>query len=140
MQRRLTQVGGWLLPFFEASAVGLIAGIGDVNRSSSAPIEDFAFVACVVFLGARHAGRAWVCWAPLGASFYLVHLAAIARGYQPPYVEPDAMAARACLTNFFPVTFLLVVGVLLRAGLSACGWFRPRDGSLVRVFPRTSRG
>jgi hypothetical protein len=50
------------------------------------------------------------------------------------------MAARACLTNFFPVTFLLVVGVLLRAGLSACGWFRPRDGSLVRVFPRTSRG
>lgn len=133
-----------LQPFWEASAFVLAWGLLDIHNSSRLA-SDFlllpTFVAAAFSLGFRHAGRgAWLCWAPLGLGVYCIHLAAIQRGYLPPFVEKDALAARATIGWFFPAAGdFLFLGVLARVGASACGWMR-RDGEPVRILPRSMRG
>jgi len=131
-----------LQPFLEASIAGLMLALIDIHITS--PSADWlllAFLTTCLFMGFRHAGRgAWLCWGPLGLAVYLVHIVAIHRGYLPPFVEKDALAARAAIGRFFPAAgVLLFLGVLARVGASACGWMR-RDGEPVRLLPRSTRG
>jgi len=130
---------GPLGPFLEASAVGVAFGLWDIHSACRPGSSLLAYLLAGVVLGARHAGRAWLCWPPLGLSLYAIHLAAIAHGYKQPYVEANSMEARATLTTF-PIAGLgIALGVGLRLALSALGWFRRPDGSPVRILPRTPR-
>lgn len=126
-----------LRPSLEALAVGVALGLWDIHSTGRPGLSLLAYLLAGVVLGARHAGRAWLCWPPLGLSLYVIHLAAIAHGYKQPYVEANALEARATLTTF-PIAGLgIALGVGVRLALSAWGWFRRPDGSPVRIVPRT---
>ncbi|ODT98391.1 MAG: hypothetical protein ABS79_05940 [Planctomycetes bacterium SCN 63-9] len=115
----------------ESTAVGLIYGLADVNRTESSSWILLTLALACVFLGFRHAGLAWICWPPLGLGLYFVHVAAILWGYKQPYVEVDIPNASATLGFVGAAGMLLAIGVATRAAFSAMGWFRP-DG---RPFP-----
>lgn len=99
----------------EATAIGLTLGLIDVHSTNEDSFNPVAanFLAGLV-LGLRYAGRAWQAWIPLGGCFYLMHRAAIARGYRPPYVEPDAETALLSFIMLWPAGFGLALGASVR--------------------------
>jgi hypothetical protein len=103
----------------EGSAIGLTLGLIDAHSTNDDWFPTFfAYLIAGFVLGLRHTGRAWESWAPLGSSLYFVHLAAIACGYRPPYVEEDAEQAIACVLAVWPVGLGLAAGALGRVGIS----------------------
>ena len=123
-------------PFVQASMAGMLLGLADVLSSDGAGWVLFAYFWAGAILGSVHAGRAWPCWPPLGASLYAAHLAAITCGRGPPYVEPSIQAARQTLWLVFPTGLGLALGSATRWAAAALGWPRPP----VRLAPRTTRG
>jgi hypothetical protein len=105
----------------EAITVGLALGLIDIH-STGKPGEWFnalgAFFLAGSLLGLRHGTRAWQAWAPLGFCFYAVHRAAIAYGYQPPYVEEDAESALRSFFVLWPAGIGLGLGALVSLGIS----------------------
>ena len=88
----------------EGIAIGVLFGLMDVHSSNEDWFDSLtAYPLAAFVLGVRHGRRAWQAWLPLGSSLYVLHLAAIACGYQPPYVEVDAETAGACLVVSWPV-------------------------------------
>lgn len=134
-----------LQPFWEASAFTLAWGLFDVHSGlvdypAGWPL--YVFLAAAVVLGTRHAGRgAWMCWAPLGGGVYLLHRLAIVLGYEPPYVEKSATAARVTLSLFLAATPGLLLGLGIRTALWEFGMFHRRDeDEPPRIIPGTLRG
>jgi hypothetical protein len=103
------------LAAIEAIAIGLALGLIDVHSKDGDAFDAWTaeFVAGFV-LGLRHGGRAWQAWGPLGWCFYLMHRAAIARGYRPPYVEEDAGQAIYSLLVLWPAGVGLALGAFVR--------------------------
>ena len=127
-------------PFLEAAGLGVILGTIDVlNTGTTGPMM-LGYLGVGVLAGVRHAGRAWTCWLPLGASMYLVHCLAIRLGQVSPYVEPTTVAARQCLIYLWPAGIGLLAGVGIRVAVGAAGWFRRQSGPPVRLVPRTTLG
>ena len=99
----------------EGMAIGLVLGLIDIHSTGGYGILLlFAYVVAGIALGWRHAGRAWQAWVPLGSSLYLVHFAAIAGGYQSPYVEDDAGSAIGCILMAWPTGLGLFLGAFVR--------------------------
>ncbi len=105
--------------------IGLVLGLIDAHSVQGDwfdPLVAYPIAGCA--LGLRHGGRAWQAWLPLGSSLYLMHRAAMACGYQPPYVEADAQAALGTFFIAWPVGVALALGALVPLALS---WFpRPQ--------------
>jgi hypothetical protein len=133
-------VQGLVRPFLESLLSGLLIGIADVNNYGPASSTSLAYVLAGIVLGVRHAGRAWPCWLPLGASLYLTHVAAFRYGYRQPYVEASIPAALVTLENVVPAGLGLAIGVGLRLGMAGLGWFRRNAGPPVQLLPRTAMG
>src|SRR3954467_4342850 len=86
------------LAAIEGALIGLTLGLTDIHSTNGDSFNsDVACLIASLVLGLRHGGRSWQAWSPLGWCFYLVHRAAIACGYRPPYVEADADAAISSL-------------------------------------------
>ena len=126
-------------PALEAAAIGAALGGLDAHLADSGTGILFLYGVFGFVEGFRHAGRAWQCWLPLGSSMYLAHVAAIGCGYRPPYVEPDAIAARQGLIYFYPASFGLITGAGVRFLLAAFGAFPREEGPPVRLIPRSIR-
>ena len=106
---------------FEAAGLGLVFGLIDVHWSGE--LAPWLFLVClsVAFvLGERHGARSWQAWIPLGASMYLAHLAGIACGYKPPYVEASAREALAVFFFSWPTAVGLALGATFRLALDLC--------------------
>jgi hypothetical protein len=103
----------------EAAVIGLLLGLVDVHSTNQDGFNSHvAYLTAATVLGLRYAARAWQAWVPLSSSLYLVHLAAIGWGYQPPYVEEDANFAGGTLIMVFPVSFGLAVGACIHSVVS----------------------
>jgi hypothetical protein len=99
----------------EGMAIGLVLGLIDIHSTGAYwVLLLFAYVVAGIALGWRHAGRAWQAWVPLGSSLYLMHLAAIAGGYQPAFVEDDAGSAIGCIFMAWPAGLGLTFGAFAR--------------------------
>ncbi|QEH32340.1 hypothetical protein OJF2_08100 [Aquisphaera giovannonii] len=131
--------GSALLAVVEATAVGLAYGIADTRISGDEGRHFLAFLAAGVALGFRHAGRAMLCWLPLGVGLYLAHVVAIARGARPPFVEENVRFSEACLFALIPAGLSLMLGALVRVSLASNGVLRREAGPPVRFLPRTTR-
>jgi hypothetical protein len=115
----------------EGTAIGLTLGLIDAHSTyGDWFLTLFAYWLAGFVLGLRHAGRPWQAWVPLGLSLYFVHLAAIACGYRPPYVEEDAEKAIACVLAVWPAGLGLAGGALGRVGNSKSSQLaRPGQGA-----------
>ena len=115
----------------EAAALGLLFGLIDVHSKNGDFFDSgSAYFIAGLALGLRHAGRAWQAWIPLGSGLYVMHRAAIAYGYRPPYVEEDVNFAGQCLLMVWPVSLALIVGASLRFAVSC----------LLRITLRKTEG
>jgi hypothetical protein len=122
---QFTRLGSILRPCFrfqaglEAIVAGLALGLADVHSTNEDWFDSiFAYFIVAFVLGMRHARQAWQAWIPLGSSLYVMHRAAIAYGYQPPYVEVDQDAAVRCLFALWPAGLGLALGAVIRCGIS----------------------
>ena len=120
-------------PAIEGTAIGLTFGLIDVHSKDGDWFNALlAYLLAGFVLGIIHAGRAWQAWPPLGWSFYLMHRAAIAYGYRPPYVEENGAAALVSLFVLWPAGFGLGIGASLRFVFSTL------DRVTARAHPPTS--
>jgi hypothetical protein len=120
-------------PAIEGTAIGLALGLIDVHSKDGDWFNALvAYLLAGFVLGIIHAGRAWQAWPPLGWSFYLMHRAAIAYGYRPPYVEENGAAALVSLFVLWPAGFGLGIGASLRFVFSTL------DRVTARAHPPTS--
>jgi hypothetical protein len=120
-------------PAIEGTAIGLALGLIDVHSKDGDWFNALvAYLLAGFVLGIIHAGRAWQAWPPLGWSFYLMHRAAIAYGYRPPYVEENGTAALVSLFVLWPAGFGLGIGASLRFVFSTF------DRVTARAHPPTS--
>ncbi len=115
--------------------IGLSLGLVDVHSSDSDSFSPvFAYLVAGFVLGLRHGGRSWQAWLPLGWCFYLMHRAAIAYGYRPPYVEADAGSALLSLYVLWPAGLGLALGVLVRFAISGfVRATRSAPGELIKI-------
>ncbi|WP_435006061.1 hypothetical protein P12x_003733 [Tundrisphaera lichenicola] len=120
--------------------VGLSVGLADVHYSGDFNGTGYAYLLAGAVLGYRHAGRSWPCWLPLGLSLYVVHVAAIACGYERPFVEKDMLAARDTLPFALVAGIGIAIGASTRFLLAAFGWFRRAGEDPVRLLPRSTKG
>jgi hypothetical protein len=123
----------------EGTVIGLSLGLIDVHSTDSDSFNAmFAYLIAGLVLGLRHGGRSWQAWLPLGWCFYLMHRAAIAYGYRPPYVEADADSALLSLYVLWPGGLGLALGVLVRFTISGFAWairFAPTEENQDRSGP-----
>jgi hypothetical protein len=99
----------------EATVIGLLFGLIDVHSTNDDWFNSwFACLLAGSLLGLCHGGRSWPAWLPLGWCFYLMHRAAIAYGYRPPYVEEDADSALLSLFVLLPAGLGLALGAFAR--------------------------
>ena len=131
---------GVLRPIGEASLTGLALGLADSRYAGEFHWAVPAYLLAGLVLGFRHAGRAWPCWVPLGVGLYIAHIVAIALGRQPPYVEESYLAARQTFFVLPLAGLALALGAGVRWVLALAGWFPRKDGSPVRLWPRTIAG
>ncbi|WP_165227495.1 hypothetical protein [Aquisphaera insulae] len=131
--------GGRILAFGEAAVLGLAIGIADTRIADGPSWQLPAYLVAGFVLGARHAGRAMLCWLPLGVGMYLAHVGAIGLGVKPPYVEENDRFAEICLLELVPAGLGLMAGGLARRFLAARGPFRRPGVPPVRFLPRTTR-
>jgi hypothetical protein len=120
----------------EGAAIGLAIGLIDVHSTNENWFNiSLAVLATAAAIGLRHGGRSWQAWSPLGWCFYLMHRAAIARGYRPPYVEEDANRAILSLCVLGPAGLGLALGAFIRIPISrllrSLGWTNGETNSLV---------
>lgn len=101
----------------EGSLIGLTLGIVDIHLDRF-PTEVETYIAAGIILGLRHGRRAWAAWVPLGGGLYLVHVAAIAHGLEPPYVEAGYESAFWCLDDLVPAALGLGAGAGIRPVLT----------------------
>jgi hypothetical protein len=121
------------LPAVQGTIVGLTFGLIDIHSKEGDWFNSLvAYLIAGLAVGLLNAGRAWQAWPPLGWCFYLMHRAAIAYGYRPPYVEEDATAAVVSLVVLWPAAIGLAVGAFLRFVFST------RDGTTGREHPPAS--
>jgi hypothetical protein len=111
----------------EGAAIGAVIGLIDIHSTNEDGFNtSLAVLAAAVAIGLRHGGRSWQAWSPLGWCFYLMHRAAIARGYRPPYVEEDANRAILSLYVLWPTGLGLALGAFIRFPISrllrSVGW------------------
>jgi outer membrane protein assembly factor BamE (lipoprotein component of BamABCDE complex) len=119
----------------EGTAIGLLLGLIDVHSKEGDLFNpEIANAIAGAVLGLRHGVRAWQAWGPMGWCFYLIHRAAIAWGYRPPYVEEDAGKAIFSLFELVPAGVGLVLGALLWLFVSQ--FARDRGGASARVESR----
>src|SRR3954447_488576 len=103
------------LPAIEGAVIGLSLGLIDVHSKAGDWFNaTMASLVAGFVLGLRHGRGSWQAWVPLGWCFYLMHRAAIAYGYRPPYVEADANAALMSLYVLWPAGAGLALGVFIR--------------------------
>jgi hypothetical protein len=103
----------------EGTVIGLLLGLIDVHSTNDDWFNSwFAYFVAGFVLGLRHGGRSWQAWLPLGWSRYLMHRAAIAYGYRPPYVEADADSAMMSLLVLLPAGLGLALGAFVRFVIS----------------------
>jgi hypothetical protein len=103
----------------EATAVGLTLGLIDIHSTDGDWFNaELAYLIAGFVLGVHHGGRSWQAWCPLGWCFYLMHVAAIARGYRPPYVEADVSSAILSFFVLWPAGLGLALGASLRFVIS----------------------
>ena len=110
----------WLaLP--EGIAVGLIMGMIDINLPGTGDDWEMnaAYVGVASMLGARHGMWAWLAWPSLGVCLYLVHLVAIAHGYEQPFVEANSGKAIGCLGVLVPCGLGIGMGTFIRWGVKS---------------------
>lgn len=119
------------LAAIEAAAIGTVLGLIDIHTDGEYWFNGmFACLVAGLVLALRHGGRSWQAWSPLVWCFYLMHRAAIAAGYRPPYVEPDADRALFTFYLLIPVTLGLAVGALVRlpiVRLAQLYWYAPEE-------------
>jgi hypothetical protein len=127
-------------PFTQALLAGLLIGLLDINCADGGGWILSLYLIAGISLGLRHAGRAWLCWPPLGGSLYPVHVAAILLGRKQPYVEADVHIAVATLGMLFPVGIGLACGAATRRALAGLGWFERKGAPPIRLLPQTTRG
>ncbi len=140
-QRHRFWSAGWLRSFTEGTLIGLLIGLVDINSGDGDPGTTFGlYLIAGLVLGFRNAGRASLCWPPLGVSLYIVHLIAIACGRKPPFVESNFRQAAHTLGFYGVAGVSLLVGVVGRVAFSALGFFRRAAGPPVRFWPRTVSG
>lgn len=139
-QQTAARIPAFIRPAVEAMVVGLLIGLVDAFTTNTGDATLIAYLLAGIALGVRHAGRAWSCWPPLGLSLYLVHVAAIACGRRPPYVESDFDAARVTLQFCVPAGLGLGFGTIVRRLLVAFGLFDRTKGPAVRILPRSAKG
>lgn len=109
------------LAAIEGAAIGTVLGLIDIHSDNEDWFNpDLAYLVAGLVMGLRHGGRSWQAWSPLGWCFYLMHRAAIAHGYRPPYVEADADKAILSLYVLWPAGLGLAVGALIRPPIA---WF-----------------
>jgi hypothetical protein len=89
-------------PFTQALLAGLLIGLLEINCADGGGLIISLYLIAGISLGLRHAGRAWLCWPPLGGSLYPVHVAAILLGRKQPYVEADATLPSPPSECYFP--------------------------------------
>jgi hypothetical protein len=110
----------------EGIVIGLLLGVVDIHHSGAGdrPLDVMVMVYFGVglLLGLRHERHSWPCWLPLGIGLYVVHLAAIARGYLPPFLESSPERAIGCFFVLFPSLVGLSIGAFVRYLLGALGW------------------
>lgn len=129
----------WLAPLAQASVAALLMGMaatatGRIDRDWRWWM--LAHLAVGSVMGAWNAGRAWICWLPLGTGMALVHLAEVS--FRGPFDYPSRALARADLVMLAPAAAGLAFGSLVRVGLSLGGWFREPDGEPARILPRST--
>jgi hypothetical protein len=127
-------------PFTQALLAGLLIGLVDINCADGGGWILGLYLIAGISLGLRHAGRAWICWPPLGGSLYPIHVAAILLGRKQPYVEADVDVAVDTLGMLFPVGLGLACGAITRRALAAFGWFERKEEPPIRLLPHTTRG
>jgi hypothetical protein len=107
--------GSRFLAAIEGTVIGLAIGLIDIHSANGDWFQpELAYLIAGFGLGLRHGARSWQAWCPLGWCFYLMHRVAIARGYQPPYVEADANRAIVSLFVLWPAGLGLVGGAFVR--------------------------
>ncbi len=139
MNRPTSRLALGVQPIGEALAMGLLLGIADVNSTTGFGIAIGGYLFAGAVIGIRHARCVCCSWPVLGSSLYLVHVAAIACGYTPPYVEADYRCAEMTLLALIPSGIGLALGAFARVGLALLGWFRREARPAVRLLPRTTR-
>jgi hypothetical protein len=140
-QRQKFWCASGLRSFTEGTLIGFLIGLVDINSGDGDPGTTFGlYLIAGLALGFRNAGRASVCWPPLGVSLYIVHLIAIACGQKPPFVESDFRQATHTLGVYGVAGLGLLVGVVGRVAVNALGFFRRAAGPPVRFLPRTVSG
>jgi hypothetical protein len=113
----------------EGAVAGLSLGLIDVHSTNGDFFDaTIAFLVAAFALGLRHGGRSWQAWSPLGWCFYLMHRAAIACDYRPPYVEADADAALMSLYVLWPSGVGLAFGAMLRFAIPRLSATRSTPG------------
>jgi hypothetical protein len=120
----------------EGAALGSAIGLIDIHSTNENGFNtSLAVLATAAAIGLRHGGRSWQAWSPLGWCFYLMHRAAIARGYRPPYVEEDANWAILSLYVLWPAGLGLALGAFIRIPISRLlrylGWTKGETNSPV---------
>ena len=111
----------------KGAAIGSAIGLIDIHSTNEDGINtSLAVLVAAAAIGLWHGGRSWQAWSPLGWCFYLMHRAAIVRGYRPPYVEEDANWAILSLYVLWPAGLGFVLGAFIRSPISrllrSLGW------------------
>ena len=61
-------------PFTQALLAGLLIGLVDINCADGGGWILGLYLIAGISLGLRHAGRAWICWPPLGGKIVRAHV------------------------------------------------------------------
>jgi hypothetical protein len=133
------RVSGRFRAVWEGLALGLVVGFADTRISEGHAFVFAVYLSVGALLGLRHAGRACPCWPLLGITLYAAHVAAIACGRTPPYVEENYRFAEQGMWVLIPAGFGLLLGVGVRVALAALGKFRRKSGPPVAMLPKSTR-
>ncbi|MDG3007064.1 hypothetical protein [Paludisphaera mucosa] len=132
----------WFPPVAQSATAGLILGLIAIASGRlwyNWHLWILAHLTVGAVLGAWNAGRAWLCWLPLGVGLFLIDFEAVSHGWGPRYLSPWS-AAKGNLVMLAPAAAGLAFGTIVRAACDGCGWFRdPLPGGL-RILPRSLCG
>jgi hypothetical protein len=138
-QRPRIWAAGRIRSFAEGSLIGLMIGLRDTlhGDDESRAVTGALYLIASIALGFRNAGRASLCWPPLGVSLFVAHLIAMHFGAKPPFVEANFRQATFTLGIYPLVRVGLFIGAVGRIAVNALGLFRRTAGPPGRFWPRT---
>jgi hypothetical protein len=136
-QRPRIWAAGRIRSFTESALIGLMIGLSDTLHGDGNSMTGALYLIASLVLGFRNAGRASLCWPPLGVSLFVAHLVAIHYGAKPPFVEANFRRATVTLGIYPIVGVGLLVGASGRVAFNAIALFRRAAGPPVRFWPRT---